>query len=365
MTWGAVSIVANARAGTVVTKGASDSLSSVRNGGEGRGEEALPIGETARTNGHPSPLPAPRSCLTGRGSRTRPSFRQFRYEFSHRLIPVCCLLLAVCSAAPPIRAAELARTVQTLETRTGVRFGLWGHAPAAPAPTLFILASTIDGTLGDAYFRQAGTALAAHGYLSVSIDLPCHGTQRRTNEPPELPGWRQRCERGDDFVAETNQRLSQVLDHLIAAGHTDAARVAVCGTSRGGFLALHFAAHDPRVKCVAAYAPVIDLAALREFRGAETKALVRSLALLQQADKLAGRAAWLIIGDRDERVGTDHAITFARRVTERSLARGLPSRVVLQVVAEPRGHTTPPGAPEQSAAWIRAQLEPSASPPKP
>ena len=269
------------------------------------------------------------------------------------------LFLAAGFAAWPIRAAEPTRTVQTLETRTGVRFGLWGNAPAAPAPTLFILASTIDGTLGDAYFRQAGTALAAHGYLCVSLDLPGHGKQRRPDEPAELPGWRHRCERGDDFVAETNQRLSQVLDHLIAAGHTDAAKVAVCGTSRGGFLALHFAAHDPRVRCVAAYAPVIDLSALREFRGAETNALVQSLALLRQSEKLAARAVWLIIGDRDERVGTDHTITLARRITERSLARGLASRVDLHVVAEPRGHTTPAGAVEQSAAWIRAQLEPS------
>ena len=294
-------------------------------------------------------------------------------EFGFKLF-ACCLLLALCSTTQSTRAAEPTRTLQTLETRTGVRFGLWSNAPAAPAtpasqampaPTLFILASTIDGTLGDAYYRQAGNALAAHGYLCVSIDLPGHGTQRRTNEPPELPGWRQRFERGDDFVAETNQRLSQVLDHLIAAGHTDAARVAACGTSRGGFLALHFAAHDPRVKCVAAYAPVLDLAALREFRGAETNALVRSLALLQHAEKLAGRAAWLIIGDRDERVGTEHAITFARRLTERSLARGLPGRVDLHVIVEPRGHTTPPGAPEQSATWIRAQLEPNPTAQKP
>lgn len=91
--------------------------------------------------------------------------------------------------------------------------------------------------------------------------------------------------------------------------------------------------------------PVLDLAALREFRGAETNALVRSLALLQHAEKLAGRAAWLIIGDRDERVGTEHAITFARRLTERSLARGLPGRVDLHVIVEPRGHTTPPAPP--------------------
>ena len=36
--------------------------------------------------GHPSPLPAPRSCLTGRGRRTRHSSRRLRHKLSQRLI---------------------------------------------------------------------------------------------------------------------------------------------------------------------------------------------------------------------------------------------------------------------------------------
>ncbi|WP_046767311.1 carbohydrate binding domain-containing protein [Jiangella alkaliphila] len=34
------------------------------------------------------------------------------------------------------------------------------------------------------------------------------------------------------------------------------------------------------------------------------------------------------------------------------LTRSVPSEVELHVLSEPRGHTTPPGAPELSAAWI-------------
>jgi len=157
-------------------------------------------------------------------------------------------------------------------------------------------------------------------------------------------------------VAETNKRLAQVLDHLIAAGYTNATKVAVCGTSRGGYLALHFAAHEPRVKCVVAYAPVTELGALREFHGAEKNALVQSLALNQQAMSLAGRAVWIIIGDQDNRVGTDHTIDLARQITKASIAKKNTSRVDLHVVAEPRGHTTPADAPEQSARWIRRQI---------
>jgi len=257
------------------------------------------------------------------------------------------------------RAGDAGKTrkVELHETGTGVEFGSWGHLPTAPSPTLIVLASTIEGTLGDAYFRQCGNELSARGYLLVSIDLPCHGKQHRAGEPQGLTGWRHRCERGDDFVAESNKRLAQVLDHLIAGGHTDASRVAVCGTSRGGYLALQFAAHDLRVKCVAAYAPVTELRALREFRGTEENELVQLLAVNQQAGKLAGRAVWIIIGDQDSRVGTDHSIDLARRITKASLAKGLVSRVDLHVVAEPRGHTTPAGAPEQSASWILRQIE--------
>ena len=106
-----------------------------------------------------------------------------------------------------------------------------------------------------------------------------------------------------------------------------------------------------------AYAPVTDLLALREFHGAQTNALVQSLDVRKQADKLAGRPVWLIIGDQDERVGTDLTIDLARQITKSSLAQKLTSRVDLHVIAEPRGHTTPDGAVETSAEWILAQFQ--------
>ena len=244
------------------------------------------------------------------------------------------------------------RKVQTLKTPSGVAYGIWGEKPAAPAPTLIILAGTIEGTLGETYYRRAGNILAEQGFLCVSIDLPCHGAQVNVGEPPQLSGWCYRAEHGDDFVAEFSKRLSGVLDDLIAQGYTDPERIAICGTSRGGFMSLQFAAHEPRVRCVAAYSPVTDLAALREFKGAEANAMVQSLDVRQQADKLAGRPVWIIIGDQDERVSTDSAIDLARRITRASLAQKLTSQVDLHVIAEPRGHTTPNGAVEGSAAWL-------------
>ena len=107
-------------------------------------------------------------------------------------VRVSVLVFAVLGTPFLLCAEDPPRVVHTLETPTGVHFGIWGEKPHAPAPTLVILASTIEGTLGDPYFRRAGNILAEQGYLCVSIDLPCHGTQQLGGEPPQLEGWRRR-----------------------------------------------------------------------------------------------------------------------------------------------------------------------------
>ncbi len=272
------------------------------------------------------------------------------------------ILFTCIFTAHPFAEDAPARKVQALKTPSGVAYGIWGEKPAAPAPTLIILASTFEGTLGDPYYRRAGNILGEQGFLCVSMDLPCHGAEHRPGEPEQLSGWRFRAEQGEDFVADFNKRLSSALDDLIAQGYSDPERIAICGTSRGGFMSLQFAAHEPRVRCVAAYAPVTDLVALREFHGSESNAMVQSLDVRRQADKLAGRPVWVIIGDQDERVSTDSAIDLARRITKASLNQKLTSKVDLHVIAEPRGHTTPNGAVEASVAWLLTHCPPKTSP---
>lgn len=243
-----------------------------------------------------------------------------------------------------------------LTTDSGVRFAVWPRVPDKPTPTLFVLASTTELTLGTPVYRQAANTLGPEGFLCVAVDLPCHGTQHAADEPEGLAGWRHRCDAGQDPMAELCGRLSSVLDHLIRTGRTDPEKIAVCGTSRGGFSALHFAAADSRVRCVAAWAPVTELTVLQEFHGAENNTLVQQLSAKNLADKLAGKAVWIIIGDRDLRVGTDDCIHFARQVTQAALLRKLSPQVHLHVIPEPKGHTTPQGGPELAAAWIREQL---------
>ena len=248
-------------------------------------------------------------------------------------------------------------TVKILETEKGVRFGIWAEQPERPAPTLFIFTGTIQ-SLDNAYFRQCGNILAEQGWLCVSLDIPSHGLEKIPEEPLGMAGWRHRVDHGYvNFIAEFNAKISNVLDYLIAKGYTNPENVAVCGTSRGGFIALHFAAAEPRIKCVAAFAPVTDLEVLKEFQNTKNLKGIRSLSIINQAGKLAVLPVWVAIGDKDERVGTDRAIAFAQKVSEISAEKKLNTKIQLHVVPAD-GHTTPDGAPEKAAAWITDQMNP-------
>ena len=100
---------------------------------------------------------------------------------------------------------------------------------------------------------------------------------------------------------------------------------------------------------------------VREFQGMKNPRLVERLTLERHAGDLAGRAVWLLIGDRDERVGTDQTIALARRITSAALQARRPALVELHVLPEPQGHTTPRWAwsCEQAADWIHRSLTPA------
>ncbi|MBI1917709.1 MAG: prolyl oligopeptidase family serine peptidase [Planctomycetes bacterium] len=257
--------------------------------------------------------------------------------------------------APSWAWAEDKPIITVHRTPSGVRFALQGAKGKSPAPTLFVFATGAEESLRNADFNKVGRLLGRQGYLCVSLDIPCHGEDQNAKETG-LGGWRVRLEKGDMLVPGFVAKASAVLDHLIKEGYTDPRRVAACGTSRGGFIALHFAAAEPRVRCVAAFAPVTNLLALREFTGMEKHKATRALALTHSAGKLAGRHVWVCIGNRDERVNTDDVIALTRRVVAASSASDKAVPVELHVMPTV-GHRIHDTAHEEAAAWVLACMK--------
>lgn len=279
-----------------------------------------------------------------------------------RIIAFASLALVVLNPLPgqTRREVEKPGEVKVLESPSGVRFALLGVAGERPAPTILVFGGGMRAGLED----RSGTVswiLARHGFLSVALDSPCHGEDQRPGEPYGLAGWRDRLEKGEEFLGDFLKRNSSVLNHLIRQRVTDPERIVAFGSSRGGFLALHFAAVEPRIGTVVAFAPVTDLLALREFQGTADKAAARSLDVMALAPELAGRRLFIQMGHNDLRVSGHHAIDFALRLMKLSpdhmkplqgIWSGDAIKLVITPSENPNGHTTYDGAHHDAADWI-------------
>lgn len=233
----------------------------------------------------------------------------------------------------------------------GTAFAMLPPHAGKPAPTLLLFAMAGADTLCTEPYCRVGRLLHAQGWNVVSLDLPCHGDDRRAGEPTELAGWAARAANGEDFVAAFQMRVEAVVKHLVAEGVIDPACIAAAGTSRGGFMAFHAAAANPLIRAVAAFGPVTDLIALNEFAGQEENPLVKRLALANAAEALADRAAWITIGNADARVGTDKAVAFAGALKIAALAQNLTPRVTLRVLPTP-GHSSFSEWHDEAANWL-------------
>jgi len=170
------------------------------------------------------------------------------------------------------------------------------------------------------------------GWRVRSIDLPAHGADRRAHERKPLTAWRQRLDQGDDLIGDFQSRLSRLIDDLPPGP------VAVIGVSRGGFLALHAAARDPRIRAVVAFMPVTALHALTEF--ADTTHY-DALDVAHLATALSDRPVWISISHDDPRVSTPVVLAAADAVRATFL------------VEAARGHHYSVAAEQAAATWLR------------
>jgi esterase FrsA len=266
------------------------------------------------------------------------------------------LLLTLVFALNSVASADDQPAMRILETENGTRFGLFGKKPKSPAPTFFVFATGVDDMDQSRIYSEAGRQLARHGWLYVTLDPPCHGRDAREDEPSTLSGWAHRVQNEEDLMTPFVTRCRNVLDWLVAERYTDQNRVAAGGTSRGGLCALHLTASEPRVKAVVCISPVTKLLVLREFAEVEQKQTAQFDAA-SLADKLAGRAIWISIGNDDERVGTHDCIAACRQFV--AAARKKEPDVVAPVeliIAPSKGHTAIDNGYTLAAEFVLKQI---------
>ena len=189
----------------------------------------------------------------------------------------------------------------------------------------------------------------------MSLDLPCHGQDVRAGEPEGLRGWRTRLEQGEDPVARFTARILRRARYSPREGYADPGKVAVCGTSRGGFMAMHAAAADARVKCAAAFAPVTDLSALREFEGCADHPWSRPSRLPGSPHNSPGGRCGSASGTTTSGSERSTPSLLPAALWRRPSRRDRPANVELHVMPS-LGHSIHATAHEEASAWLLAQM---------
>lgn len=229
------------------------------------------------------------------------------------------------------------------------------EAGALPAVLFFALSGQMS--LFQDPFNQPVLRWIQQGIRVFSWDLPFHGP---TQDPHEaMQQWASEFLYNPSFISNFLDLCQLHIQYLIDRGLVDPQQLAVAGLSRGGFIATHLAARDPRLKAILGFAPLTHPQPLEELKGSDETVFHR-ISLLKIADHLIHRPLRFYIGNRDQRVGTDACYQFIHHLTETAFNGGIRSplaELIIYPSVGHKGHGTPPSIFQDGADWMTLCLK--------
>lgn len=187
-------------------------------------------------------------------------------------------------------------------------------------------------------YRATADGFLANGHYALSFDIPCHG-ERIEPYGEGIHGFRNAWMAGDDPFDRFVRDAMAVIDDCIRLGFAIPGKIAVCGASRGAYMALRLLAADPRVVRAAGFAPVTDWRYLSEFGPIKHAEEVEALRLHRYVEQLAGKPLFLAIGNRDERVSTLSCCKLYTELADHNLKCGYPGSLIEFYCTDDPGHT--------------------------
>ncbi|TNJ67556.1 hypothetical protein FE784_04020 [Paenibacillus hemerocallicola] len=187
-------------------------------------------------------------------------------------------------------------------------------------------------------YRATADGFLANGHYAISFDIPCHG-ERIEPYGEGIGGFCNALRSGEDPFERFVRDARAVIDDCIRSGFATPGKIAVCGASRGAYLAFRLLIADSRVTRAAGFAPVTDWRYLSEFGAIKDSDEVDALKLHRYVENLAGKPLFIAIGNRDIRVSTLSCCKLYTELTERNLACGHPESLVEFFCTDDPGHT--------------------------
>jgi fermentation-respiration switch protein FrsA (DUF1100 family) len=226
-----------------------------------------------------------------------------------------------------------------LDRHDGLAYALWLPADAPPFPGVVVVHGAGSRKENHADFARLATA---SGWAALTFDLPGHGESE-----------------GEMSGGAVGDVLSMVR-LLAAANGVDAGRLAVRGSSLGGFLAICAAAAGPEIAGVVAICPASGNHLARGVRRGRfemrvgdpigLEAWLMSQDVGDAVERIAGRPLILMHAEGDTQIPSHHSEELYERASE-------PRKLV---IAPGGAHTTVQHDPELQAAalrWLERELD--------
>lgn len=226
-----------------------------------------------------------------------------------------------------------------------------------PLPCLFYFALSGEESLYLDPFNQPAAFLSKKPIRVFSSTLPSHGAGQKNSDA--MLRWSEEFRKRTDILSEFLDQCCDNLGFLISQGYIDESRVAAAGLSRGGFIATHFAARDPRISHVLGYAPMTSLSTIAEFKDILEHPIAQSWDLARRIPQLINKKVRYYIGNLDTRVGTKECFDFVYQLTQAAHENKVRSPTVEMIISPSighKGHGTPPHIFKAGADWIAKEF---------
>ncbi len=132
-----------------------------------------------------------------------------------------------------------------------------------PLPSFFYFALSGPDSLTLDPFNQPVQFLHGQMIRIFSLTLPGHENDLPAKEAMNL--WAEDIAKGTDCVGNFLDTVQMAVDFAIRERFADPHKLATGGLSRGGFIAAHLAARDPRFRFLLGFAPLTRLSRIKEF----------------------------------------------------------------------------------------------------
>lgn len=245
---------------------------------------------------------------------------------------------------------------QTLTTDEGISFSFIGPSfDKGLLPAVFYFALSSENSLCQDPYNQPVQYLAQFPIRVFSLSIPSHDLGLGPSESLKL--FAKEIEEKKKPIEKFVKKVQFCLSFLEKKNLITKEKIGLMGLSRGGLIASHVAAKEPKIPFILQFSPSTKLSNAQDFKHIEK---ISDYDVHNLSSQLYNKTVRIYIGNRDIRVGTENAFSFCQKLVEEAFTHNIRSpKIELRLFPSigHQGHGTSIENFNEGALWLAQQLQ--------